>query len=960
MSLIEGSRDNVGSSLPGGLLSALDAAVPGGVAARLTDRLAYAHDASHYLKVPQAVVAPRSASEVADLLRAAARDQFHLTFRSGGTSLSGQASTSGVLVDTRRHFRRIDVLDNGARVRVEPGATIRAVNARLAQYGRRLGPDPASEVACTVGGVIANNSSGMACGVHANAYRTLESVILVLAHGTVIDTADVDADQRLRRSAPDIYDGLLELRAQVVGNQASLATIKRLYSIKNTMGYGVNALVDFDRPIDILAHLVVGSEGTLAFVAEATFRTVDAHAHAATGLLVFPTLEAATASLPAVVDSGLATVELLDARSLRVAQRDSGADALLRTVDVDQHAALLVEHQRGSHEELMDLVSATGDLAASLPLVKPAELSTDSARRAGLWRTRKGLYAAVAGARPSGTTALLEDIAVPVDNLLPTCAALVGMFDRYGYEESVIFGHAKDGNIHFLLNERFGEPEMIGRYHDFTEELVTLVLDNEGTLKAEHGTGRVMAPYVRRQYGDELYDVMRGIKTLLDPGNRLNPGVLLDEDPMGHIVDLKISPSVEDEVDRCVECGYCEPVCPSRDLTTTPRQRIVLRREMERARHAGDTDTVRQLQEEYEYDGIETCAVDGMCQTACPVLINTGDLVRRLRTDSAGRIEQAAWRTAARHWDGTTHAASLGMTAAKTAPSLTRTVTEAGRAVLGAQRVPEWSTELPRGGARRQARASGGPSAVYFPSCVTTMFGPAVGQRGVRDALLELCERVGAGMRIPDGIASWCCGTPWKSKGLTEGYEHMRKLVVPALWEASDHGALPVVCDASSCTEGLRLLTDIARSQGQDLTVIDAVAFADEVLIPRLPDLPSGQAMLKRVVVHPTCSSTHLGMNDVLTRVAAQVGEEVVVPSEWGCCGFAGDRGLLHPELTASATRDEAQAVSRLDAEGYISSNRTCELGLTRATGRPYRHVLELLAERYASTAKPTVGDESG
>src|SRR4051812_39318443 len=290
-------------SPPGPLVAALERAAPGAVAARASDRLSYAHDASHYLLTPQAVVAPRDTAQVAALLRVSAAHGVALTFRSGGTSLAGQAGTDGVLLDTRRHFRSIEVLDEGARVRVQPGATVRAVNTRLARYGRKLGPDPASESACTIGGVVANNSSGMACGTQLNTYRTLESAVLVLPSGTVLDTGAPDADDRLRTLEPEIYEGLARLRDRVRGNPASVERIRRLYSIKNTMGYGVNSFLDHTRPIDLLAHLVIGSEGTLAFVAEATFRTVPSHAHAATGLLLFPDLGSATGSLPALVAS---------------------------------------------------------------------------------------------------------------------------------------------------------------------------------------------------------------------------------------------------------------------------------------------------------------------------------------------------------------------------------------------------------------------------------------------------------------------------------------------------------------------------------------------------------------------------------------------------------------------------------------------------------------------------------
>jgi D-lactate dehydrogenase len=933
------------------LVAALDEAAPGAVAARASDRLGFAHDASHYLLVPQAVVTPRDGGQVAELLRLSAGRDIPLTFRSGGTSLSGQATNDGVLVDTRRNFRGIEVLDDGARVRVQPGATVRAVNARLAPHGRKLGPDPASESACTIGGVVANNSSGMACGTRFNTYRTLESAVVVLPSGTVLDTGAPDADERLRTVEPEVYEGLARLRDRVRGNPGSVRRIEQLYSIKNTMGYGVNSFVDHTRPVDVLLHLIVGSEGTLAFVAEATFRTVPAHPFAATALLLFPDLAAATGSLPALVDAGFATIELLDATSLRVAQADPEATADLRGLAVRDHTALLVEHQQPTREELTERVDAATAVLAGLPLASPAALSADAATRAALWHIRKGLYTAVAGARPSGTTALLEDIAVPVERLLPTCQELTRLFDAHGYAGSVIFGHAKDGNVHFMLNEDFDGAGNVDRYLRFTDDMVDLVLGHDGTLKAEHGTGRIMAPFVRRQYGDELYEVMQETKRLLDPRGLLNPGVLLDEDPSAHISHLKSTPTVEVEVDRCVECGYCEPVCPSKDLTTTPRRRIVLRREMARARATGDGDLLARLEDEYEYDAIETCAVDGMCQTACPVLIDTGDLTRRLRAEGRGRVEQKVWTAAARHWDGVTRAAAGTLIAARAVPApLPVGATRAGRALLGDDVVPAWSPELPRGGSRRLPRPARAPAAVYFPACISTMFGPADAGSGVRDAFLALCERAGVPVRVPEGIASLCCGTPWKSKGLTAGWTAMREQVLPVLRRATDDGVLPVVVDAASCTEGLqRLLGDegIEREgieediEKEDIEVVDAVAFVDSALLPRLP----AARRLPSLVVHPTCSSTQLGINPALLRLAAAAAEEVVQPEDWSCCAFAGDRGLLHPELTASATYAEARAVDRHPAAAYASVNRTCELGMTRATGRPYRHVLEVLDE---------------
>ncbi|MDN5854666.1 MAG: FAD-binding oxidoreductase, partial [Actinomycetia bacterium] len=826
----------------------------------------------------------------------------------------------------------------GDRVRCGPGATVRAVNARLVRHGRKLGPDPASEIACTVGGVVANNSSGMCCGTHSNTYRTLDSVVLVLPTGTIVDTNDPDADEKLRGSEPQIHAGLLALRDRVRADPDSMAEIAALYAIKNTMGYGLNSFVDHDSAVDILEHLIIGSEGTLAFIAEATFRTVPLKTHVSTGLLIFPTLAAATGALPALVAMGFAAVELMDATSLRVAQRDPEATPELLALTVDEHAALLVEYQEDDAETLSVLSEKATALFATLPLAAPAVLSSDPATRGQLWHIRKGLFTAVAGQRPSGTTALLEDIAVPVDRLLSTCEQLIALFGVFEYEDAVIFGHAKDGNVHFLLNERFDDPTSLARYEAFTEAMVEMVLGEGGTLKAEHGTGRIMAPFVRRQYGDELYAVMRELKRLIDPRGLLNPGVLISDDPHAHLRDLKVVHTVEAEVDRCVECGYCEPVCPSKDLTLTPRERIVIRREMARADSVGDTELARQLRSEYDYDGVQTCAVDGMCQTACPVLINTGDLVRRLRTEEQPKLMQAGWTVAAKQWGTISRVGGMALSVADAFPAaIPGAATVVARGVLGNDTVPRYTADLPHGGEKRPVFADPNPVAVYFSSCTNTMFGPAKkGSPGAAMSFLALCKRAGVHLATPEDLPSLCCGTPWKSKGLSDGYTVMKDRVTASLRKATNDGELPVVCDASSCSEGLEIM--LASASELDIEVIDAITFVDQKV---LLNLPPGEKVAS-LTVHPTCSSTRMGINSALSRVAAAAAETVIVPDDWGCCAFAGDRGMLHPELTASATASEAAEVVAAASVAHASTNRTCELGMTRATGHPYQHVLEV------------------
>lgn len=926
---------------------------PAEVRTGVPQRAAAAHDASHYLLDPRAVVRAASAGEVGALMAAARTAGLPLTLRSGGTSLSGQAGGDGVLVDVRTHWRGTEVLDDGLRVRVRPGTTVRQVNARLARYGRRLGPDPASESACTIGGVVANNSSGMNCGTQDNTYCTLESMEFVLPSGTVVDSGAQDADDLLLAREPELHAGLVRLRDRVRGSASSRAIIEHQFSMKNTMGYALNSFLDHTRPVDVLAHLMIGSEGTLGFVSEAVFRTVPVLPHAATGLLVLASLAEATDALPALLAAGARTAELLDAAALRVAQLDADADDELRGLRVERHAALLVEFAEDSAEELESVVEAARPALSRIPVAGGGRLTRDPKARARLWHLRKGLYTAVAAARPAGTTALLEDVAVPMPRLTETCEGLIGLFDRHGYENTVIFGHARDGNVHFMLTQDFDSAAEIDRYARFTDDMVDLVLDAGGTLKAEHGTGRVMAPYVRRQYGDELYAVMREVKQLCDPSNVLNPGVVLDDDPTAHLRHLKAVPPVDPELDRCVECGYCEPVCPTADTTTTPRQRIVLRREIALAAASGDEQRRQELEADYAYAAVDSCAADSLCVTACPVVIDTGAVMKRLRGERHGTLAQSVGKATADHWGTAVKGVRFGLTAAHALPTpVTRAATGALRRLGASELVPAWSEDVPRAGAPRPAaRAPRQARAVFFAACIGTVFA-AEGERaeddrpqGAAAAFLALCERADVPVTVPEGLDGLCCGTPWQSKGFTEGHRAMAERTLDVLWRATDHGRLPVVCDASSCTHGLEQLTSALppeeRARYEGLRVVDSVEFAVGHLLSALPQ----PRRLDSVALHPTCSTVHLDLGGALRALAEAVSTEVMVPDSWSCCAFAGDRGLLHPEITAGATAAQAAEVTAREHDAYASCNRTCEMGMTRATGRPYRHILELLEE---------------
>jgi D-lactate dehydrogenase len=912
------------------LIDDLNQAVPNTVSTDLFDRLALANDASHYLLMPSLIAKPTNASQIAEIFKITNKYQLGITFRSGGTSLSGQSVTDSLLVDTRKHFKEIEVLDGGLKVRVQPGVTVNRVNASLRKYGRKLGPDPASEIACTIGGVVANNSSGMSCGTEFNTYKTLSSLIFVLPSGTFIDSSLVDADEQLRIKEPEIYAGLISLRKRIIEKPQLVEKIRNAYAIKNTMGYGLNSFVDFEKPIEILTHLIVGSEGTLAFIAEATFNTLPLLSKSATGLLVFENLAKATQSLPSLKNTDAALIELLDISSLKVAQKEHMADSVLANLEFKDHAALLVEYQSNTDDELSQLVTQANNLLQDLPL-SSGELTTNALIKNELWHARKGLYAAVAGNRPTGTTALLEDISVPLNNLHEATLQLGNLLKKHNYFDSVIFGHAKDGNLHFLLNEKFDDQTCLKRYEDFTKDMIEMVLAHDGSLKAEHGTGRIMAPYVRKQFGDELYQVMVDLKKLVDHRNILNPGIIINENENIHIENLKISPAIDQEVDKCVECGYCETVCPSKDLTLTPRQRITIRRVSKNAQINNDQELLDAIDKNYDYQAIDTCATDGMCAIACPVKINTGDLVKRLRSEQQSFMSQSLASLAASNWAKTTNLLASLLSAAKNMPApLVLGVNRILRQISGENSMPLWNQDLPFGGKPRTSQFVEKPDLVYFPSCVNSLYG----ESEIEKAFLNLCAKAGLNVLIPRGIEELCCGTPWASKGLTQGYEVMALKTKKELIRQIKSDNPVIVSDATSCTHGLTQIFSETK-----MSVVDVLEFVNQQILPQI----SIKTKLSSLALHPTCSGVELGINQHMKEIAEKISSRVVIPDDWSCCGFAGDRGLLHPDLTLSATRKESEELSSEIFAAYASSNRPCQQAMTQATGQKYVHLIELV-----------------
>jgi D-lactate dehydrogenase len=899
------------------------------------------------MKLLLAVVRPVSESEIRALFSFSHEHKVPLTFRTGGTSLSGQAITDGILVDLSQYWNKIAVEENGELVRVQPGITGSMVNGHLRQYRRKIGPDPSSIDAAMMGGILSNNSSGMCCGVKLNSYHTTRHIRFILPDGNTFSTENPGDYSRFEQECAQIFEVIKEIQAQLGHNTQLYDLIRRKYQTKNTVGYSLNAFIDHEHPLDVLSHLLIGAEGTLGFIAEAVMQTVPDYPYKTTAFLYFPDIYAACQAIIPLTLSGAEAVELMDRASLRSIGHLKGVPDRLKTLP-ETAAALLVEFQANSLEELHGKKDIFLTSAPGLSMLEPPLFTEDIKEQAFYWKLRKGMFPAVGAVRASGTTVILEDIAFPVAKLGDAILDLQQLFKKYEYHEAIIFGHAKDGNIHFVVTQAFHTAAEIERYDLFMQDVVKLVVEvYDGTLKAEHGTGRNMAPFIETEWGPEAYQIMKRLKEAVDPQNLLNPGVIINENKKAHIANLKPLPSVEQEVDKCIECGYCEHKCPSRNITLTPRQRIVVRRELAGLKAAGNQKEFDLLVSEYQYDGLDTCAVDGLCATACPVDINTGDLVKRLRRENHSNTANSLALSVAKNFGATAFTVGLAVKAGDSVNrvfggSAMRNITGGLRKIIPA--VPLWSDQLQSTKGKVKGHSDG--SVVYFPTCINRMMGGAKeNKKSVPQTFMSVSEKAGIKVLVPDDINGMCCGQLFSSKGYSDAFAYTANETVKKLWRWTSGGKFPVVLDVSSCTHTLQhcrtVLTDENKVYFDQLNIIDSIDYLYDHVLPKLRDVRKKES----IVLHPVCTLKKMGLEAKLFQLASFFADRVDVPLMTGCCGMAGDRGFLFPELTASATAPEAGEVKRKNYSGYYSTAKTCEMAMSDAVGKNYESILYLVDE---------------
>lgn len=911
----------------------------------LTDdlrRLAWGTDAGFYRMIPEIVLFPKTEEEVSAILRAASEEKCAVTFRAAGTSLSGQSISDSILVVAGKNWEKYQISEDGETISVQPGIIGARVNEILAKDGRKISPDPASIKSAMIGGIIINNASGMNCGVHGNSDRIIKSARIIFADGTLLDTGNAQSRESFAKSHPEFIAEIAKIRDDVRANTELTDRIKRKYKIKNVTGLNILPFVRFDDPFDIITHLLVGSEGTLAFLAEATLRTEKILPRTASAMVYLRGIDTACRAVQALQSTPVASVELLDRKALRSIEGRPGMPDYLPTLP-DDATALLLETRSVTAEQLAEQIAAiTGALGGFEPLM-PVEFTEDPAVYNVWWGIRAGIFPSVGGMREPGTTTLIEDVAFPMEVLPEATKRLQDLIAQYGYEDGVIYGHARDGNFHFILNQRFDSQKEVDRYAGLMRDVVKLVADdNGGSLKAEHGTGRNMAPFVEREWGSDAFAVMKRVKKLFDPEGLINPGVIFNGDAECFIKNFKPLPTVNPKVDKCIECGFCEVNCVTAGFTLSSRQRIVLSREIARLTRSGeDPKRLRELKGAYHYWGNMTCAGDGLCATSCPMGINTGELTHDIRESDAPK-GSLTWRL------GDMAANHLGLIETGLRPVLT--IANLGHTVLGTAAmsavcntlnkcgVPLWVPAMPKPHKVKKikkAPAADRPKVVYFPSCINQTFGVPKGAEDptpLTDKMTGLLEKAGYDVIYPEKMSNLCCGTIWESKGMPDIADRKTKELEAALLKASENGKYPVLCDQSPCLYRM-------RHEIKSMKLYEPVEFIEEFLADRLEFHPIDEP----VAFHVTCSVTKMNLRGKLVSLASRCTTKPFFPEEIGCCGFAGDKGFTYPEVNRYALRKLRGQLEAHHVKVGYSNSRTCEIGLTTNGGIPYMSIVYLV-----------------
>ncbi|MBS5712328.1 MAG: FAD-binding oxidoreductase [Veillonella sp.] len=908
-----------------------------------TDRLrryAYGVDASCYSYLPKVVVKAENESEVRRLIRLCQQCGTPFTFRAAGSSLSGQCSSEDVLIVCNDGFKKMEVIDDGKALRCECGVIGSDANDLLKPYNRKIGPDPATLATALVGGILNNNSSGMCCGTAQNSYKTIRSIRVVLLDGSILDTSDKKSIDQFLKEKPQMVEDILQLRKEILADEELTHLIHHKYKIKNTTGYGLNSLVDFEDIIDIINHLFIGSEGTLGFVSEIVYNTVEDVPHKGCGLMFFSTLNDASLAVVALANMGrekVVAAEMMDYQSLKAVQTLENVPDFVREVP-EGTSAILFQTESYSKEIVDENLAFIKEQLKDIPTAIPSLYSQDPKEYDSWWAIRKGILPIVGGQRRKGTTVITEDVCFQIEDFTKGIEMLTELFHKYDFVDGgVIFGHALSGNVHFNITPDFSDPKDTKNFGDLVKEMSERVSGFGGSLKAEHGTGRMVAPFIEMEWGRKAYEINRRIKAIFDPTRILNPDVMITDDPDVYKKNLKAQCVIDDAFTICMECGFCEKNCPSRNLTLTPRQRIALLRETKRLENEGNFAVANELKKGYEYFGVETCAACSMCKGLCPLSIDTAQIALSMR-----RIDPPAPGLAKKIYDNFSSTLEMcragvsleGIAGAIITQKAISKITEGLHGVTGVTPyVPKTTPKANRYKLKNRIKPTNFEKVVYFSTCANRAFRQNQGyddQRSLQQVVESLCNKAQIDIIYPEHIENLCCGLSFEN--YDDVHERAVKDLHDALMKASQNGKYPIVIDHSACFNH-------AFKHMPDLEINDISEFLCKFVVPRLDITKCDE----RVLVHKQCKIKVLGKSQYIEDLARLCSDNVFNIKSFACDGFAGQKGFFTPELNKCATKDLASEVAEYGATLGVSSSSTCEIGLGESGGIPFVSVAYLL-----------------
>ena len=903
-------------------------------------RYAYGVDASCYSYLPKVVVKAEDEREVRRLIRLCQQCGTPFTFRAAGSSLSGQCSSEDVLIVCNDGFKKMEVIDDGKALKCECGVIGSDANDLLKPYNRKIGPDPATLATALVGGILNNNSSGMCCGTAQNSYKTIRSIRVVLLDGTVLDTSDKKSIEQFLREKPQMVEEILQLRKEILADEELTHLIHHKYKIKNTTGYGLNSLVDFEDIIDIINHLFIGSEGTLGFVSEIVYNTVEDVPHKGCGLMFFSTLNDASLAVVALANMGrekVVAAEMMDYQSLKAVQTLENVPDFVREVP-EGTSAILFQTESYSKDTVDENLAFIKEQLKDIPTAIPSLYSQDPKEYDSWWAIRKGILPIVGGQRRKGTTVITEDVCFQIEDFTKGIEMLTELFHKYDFVDGgVIFGHALSGNVHFNITPDFSDPKDTKNFGDLVKEMSERVSGFGGSLKAEHGTGRMVAPFVEMEWGKKAYEINRRIKAIFDPERILNPDVMITDDPDVYKKNLKAQCVIDDAFTICMECGFCEKHCPSRNLTLTPRQRIALLRETKRLENEGNFTLASELRKGYEYFGVDTCAACSMCKGLCPLSIDTAQIALSMR-----RIDPPAPELAKKIYDNfstTLQMCRAGVSLEGIAGSIITQkaiskITEGLHGVTGVTPyVPKTTPKANRYKLKNRIKPTNFEKVVYFSTCANRAFKPNQGyddDRSLQQVVESLCNKAHIDIIYPQHIENLCCGLSFEN--YDDVHERAVKDLHDALMKASQNGKYPIVIDHSACFNH-------AFKHMPDLEINDISEFLCKYVVPHL-DIEKCD---ERVIVHKQCKIKSLNKSQYIEDLARLCTDHVFNIKSFACDGFAGQKGFFTPELNKSATKDLAGEIAEYGATLGVSSSSTCEIGLGENGGIPFVGVAFLL-----------------